>query len=90
MSNPKIALVHDDFCQQGGAENLFAAIAQIYPDAPIFTSLVNWDKLPSTISKDRIKTSFMQKIPFAGKFYKQLFFLYSPAFETFDFTDLTS
>ena|SRR3989338_1550957 len=82
----KIVLVHDDFCQQGGAEGLFATIAEIFPDAPIYTSLVNWKKLPNTIEKKRIKTSFMQKIPFAIRFYKALFPLYSLAFESFDFS----
>ncbi len=81
----KIALVHDDFCQQGGAESLFATIASIYPDAPIYTSLVNWSKLPKSIEKSRIHTSFMQKIPFATKFYKLLLSLYPLAFESFNF-----
>ena len=44
---PKVALVHDDFMQAGGAENLFATIAAMYPQAPIYTSLVDWQKVPS-------------------------------------------
>lgn len=80
----KICLVHDDFAQEGGAENLFAEIAQIYKDAPIYTSLVNWQKLPKSIDKNRVHASFMQKIPFATKFYKLLLPLYPLAFESFD------
>jgi len=87
VNKPKIALVHDDFCQQGGAESLFATIAQMFPEAPIYTSLVNWKKLPKTIEKNRVKTSFMQKIPLASKFYKVLFPLYSLAFESFNFSE---
>lgn len=83
----KLALVHDDFCQMGGAERLFAEIARIYPYAPIYTSLVNWSKLPESINKDRIHTSFMQKIPFAANFYKLLLPLYSFAFESFDLSE---
>ncbi len=82
---PKVALVHDDFSQQGGAESLFATIAALYPKAPIYTSLVNWQKLPSSIEKSRIRTSFMQKIPFATRFYKLLLPLYPLAFESFNF-----
>ncbi len=82
----KIALVHDDFTQFGGAENLFAEIAKIYPSAPIYASLVNWKKLPPSIDKKRVHTSFMQKIPFATKFYKALLPLYPLAFESFDFS----
>ncbi len=80
----KIALVHDDFTQEGGAENLFAEIAQIYKDAPIYTSLVDWQKLPKSIDRNRLHPSFMQKIPFATKFYKLLLPLYPLAFESFD------
>ena len=83
----KVALVHDDFTQSGGAESLFATIASIYPDAPIYTSLVNWQKLPKSIRSERIITSFIQKIPFAQKFYKLLLPLYPLAFESFDFSN---
>src|SRR3989304_2157832 len=81
----KIALVHDDFLQAGGAESLFATIASIWPDAPIYTSLVDWNKLPSSISRDRIRPSFIQKIPLATKFHKFLLPLYPLAFESFNF-----
>lgn len=83
----KIALVHDDFTQSGGAESLFATIAALYPDAPVYTSLVNWRKLPQSIEKNRIHTSFMQKIPFATGFFKLLLPLYPLAFESFDFDE---
>lgn len=81
----KIALVHDDFVQAGGAESLFATIASLYPQAPIYTSLVDWEKIPQSINKERIKTSFIQKIPFAKKLYKAFLPLYPFAFESFDF-----
>ncbi len=84
---PKLALVHDDLVQQGGAEMLFEEIASIYPDAPIYTSLVDWSKIPSSINKNRIHTSFIQKIPFAQKFYKAILPLYPLAFESFNLDD---
>ena len=83
----KVALVHDDFTQVGGAESLFATIASIFPDAPIYTSLVNWQKIPNSIEPKRIITSFIQNIPFATKFYKVLLPLYPLAFESFDFSN---
>lgn len=87
MSVLKIALIHDDFQQAGGAESLFATIASLYPKAPIYTSLVDWNKLPKSIDKSRIKTSFIQKIPFAKFLYKTLLPLYPLAFESFNFKD---
>ncbi|HSX18900.1 MAG TPA: glycosyltransferase, partial [Candidatus Saccharimonadales bacterium] len=81
----KICLVHDDFCQSGGAESLFATIAALFPKAPIYTSLVDNTKLPQSISKERVNTSFLQKIPFKRALYKLLLPLYPLAFETFNF-----
>lgn len=83
----KIALVHDDFIQTGGAESLFATIASMYPAAPIYTSIVDWSKLPSAISRDRIETSFMQKLVILKKWYKLFLPLYPLAFESFNFDD---
>ena len=81
----RIVLVHDDFTQLGGAESLFATIASIWPQAPIYTSLVNWEKIPKSIDRKRVRVSWMQKIPFASKFYKLLLPLYPLAFESFIF-----
>ncbi len=83
----KVCLVHDDLVQEGGAERLFAEIAKIYPDAPIYTSLFDWSRIPKSIDPKRIKTSFIQKIPLANHLYKILLPLYPFAFESFDFSD---
>src|SRR3989344_2810770 len=82
----KVALVHDDFMQSGGAENLFATIAAIWPDAPIYTSIVDWSKLPESIGKSRIRPSFIQKLAIAKKWYKIFLPLFPLAFESFDFS----
>lgn len=81
----KIALVHDDFMQVGGAESLFATIASIYPQAPIYTSIVDWNKLPATIDRNRVRPSWLQRIPFATKLYKAFLLLFPLAFESFNF-----
>lgn len=81
----RIALVHDDFMQGGGAESLFATIAQLFPKSPIYTALINKKAIPASIDVARIRTSFMQKIPFITKLYKVLLPLYPLAFESFNF-----
>lgn len=83
---PKVALVHDDFTQSGGAENLFSTLANLFPEAPIYTSLVNWGKVPKSIDSNRINVSWMQKIPFSTYLYKLFLPLYPFAFESFDFS----
>jgi len=83
----RIALIHDDFIQRGGAENLFATIAAIWPEAPIYTSIVDWSKLPKAIARDRVRPSFLQKLPFAASLYKTLLPLFPLAFESFNLND---
>jgi len=75
----RIALVHDDLIQHGGAERLFEAMMEIWPEADIFTSMTTWDR--------RVKVSFMQKLPFKEKLYRHYFPLYPLAFESFDFSE---
>lgn len=84
----KIALVHDDLVQWGGAERVFATIADTFPDAPIYTSVVDWKNpfIKNNFSKNRVKTSFIQQIPFWTNIYKALLPLYPIAFEQFDFS----
>jgi len=74
----KIALVHDDLIQHGGAERLFEAVMETFPKADVFTSMTTWGRNP--------QTSFMQKLPFKEKLYRHYFPLYPLAFESFDFT----
>lgn len=84
----KVALVHDDLVQWGGAERVLAGISEIFPDAPIFTSL--FDKNNPDLAKNfrgkKIITSFLQKIPGWKKLYKAFLPFYPIAFEQFDFS----
>ncbi|NTV31275.1 glycosyltransferase family 4 protein [candidate division WWE3 bacterium] len=84
----KIALVHDDFMQWGGAERLFTALAEMLPESPIFTSMVSDDVLTkSKLDRSRFHTSWMDKIPAKKIFNKAVFAWYPMTFENFDFTE---
>lgn len=85
----RIALVHDDLVQWGGAERTFYYLTQVFPDAQIFTSVYDRENplLKEHFGKKDIKTSFLQKIPGWKILYKVLLPLYPIAFEQFDFTD---
>jgi len=76
----RVALVHDYLNQRGGAERVVQALAEIFPEAPIFTSLYDPDKTWSGFRKRKICTSFLQKIPKVDRFYKGLLYLYPLAF----------
>ena len=47
---PKIALAHDHLFQNGGAERVLAVLAEMFPEAPIFT-LINDKKVYFWIKK---------------------------------------
>ncbi len=83
----KVAIVHDDLVQWGGAERVLEGICEIYPDAPIYTSVYDQDnkELKKRFGKKKIITSFLQKIPGWKSLYKLLLPLYPIAFEQFSF-----
>ncbi len=84
----KVAIVHDDLVQWGGAERVLEGICEIFPEAPIFTAVFDRSNkaLNKRFGEKRVYTSFLQKIPSWKSLYKQLFFLHPVAFEQFDFT----
>ena len=86
----KIALVHDDLIQFGGAEKLLMTFHEIWPDAPVYTSVVSkrWKKVCEN-KNIKLTTSFMQYFPFAAKLNRvySVFLFHALAFESFDFTE---
>lgn len=85
----KVALVHDDLVQWGGAERVLVAISDIFPDAPIYTSVFdnNNEILKQQFVGKKIITSFIQKIPGWKRMYRMLLPFYAVAFESFDFSN---
>ncbi len=85
----KVAIVCDDLVQHGGAEKIIEAISEIFPDAPIYTSIAtkNWKSHFSSKNR-KVITSFMQKFPFASKLnrFYSVFYLHVLAIESFDFS----
>lgn len=85
----KVAIVHDDLMQWGGAERVLLAISEVFPEAPIYTSVFSSDNklLAENFKGKKIITSFLQKIPGWKSFYKSFLPFYPLAFEQFDFSD---
>lgn len=83
----KVALVHDFLNQYGGAEKVLESLHELYPDAPIHTSIFIPDSLPKKFSGMRINTSFMQKLPFLRHHFKKYLLLYPMAMENFRFPE---
>lgn len=80
----KVALVHDHLIQDGGAEQVLRVFQDIWPDAPTYTLLHDKKQAhPAFLPRD-IRTSFLQKIPGALRFYKLLLPLMPHATERHD------
>lgn len=78
-----IALVHDWLTGVAGGERVVLEMKKLYKEAPIFTSV--FDRKKAAAFKDfDVRTSFLQKIPYA-KTKKELLIPLTPlAFEQFD------
>jgi glycosyltransferase involved in cell wall biosynthesis len=83
----KVALVHDYLVQYGGAERVLEAFTELYPQAPIYTLLYDTEAMQGRFADRIIKTSFLQRLPFA-KTRHRLFPPFMPlAIEQFDFSE---
>lgn len=79
-----LALIHDWLNQLGGAEDVLAALVSLYPDAPLYTSLYDRARMPAHWREWDIRTSFIDRLPFAHRKQQLYFPLYPFAFEQFD------
>ncbi len=66
----KVALVHDYLNQMGGAERVVLALHEVFPDAPIYTSIYDPKRVDTAFQKIDIRTSFMQKMPLVKKHHQ--------------------
>lgn len=82
---PKVALVYDKVnTKYGGAEVVLKTLCELYPDAPLFTSIYNRNR--AIWAKNfQVRTSFLQKIPLLNKNHQILTPLMPLAFESHDF-----
>jgi glycosyltransferase involved in cell wall biosynthesis len=82
----KVAIVHDWLNQRGGAEAVLEALVEMYPQAPIYTSMYWSQTMPQAYRSWDIRTSFMDRLPLAKRYHQPFLPLYPLAFESFDFT----
>jgi Glycosyltransferase len=83
----RVALVHHWFVSFAGGERVIDTIANIFPNADIFTLFVDEQKLPSSLQKRRITASFLDRIPGARKVHRHLLPFYPLAVEMLDLSD---
>jgi len=91
MKKRKIAIVYDWMDSWGGVERMLLVLGEIYPSADWYSSYFDFEKaswFPEQISNDKLRTSFIQKLPsFIRKNRILSLPFYPVAFETFDFSE---
>lgn len=83
----KTALVHDWLNQLGGAEDVLETLVNLFPQAPLYTSLYWRDQMPKRWQGWDIRTSFLDRLPLAQRRQQLYLPLYPLAFEQFDLSD---
>jgi glycosyltransferase involved in cell wall biosynthesis len=77
----RVAIVHDYLNQRGGAEKVVLEMSNMWPEAPIYTSLYRPDSTFAEFRGRDIRTSFLDRIP-VDRGFRNLFPIYPAAFRS--------
>lgn len=80
----KVALVHDYLNQMGGAERVVMAFHEMFPDAPVYTSIYDPQRVDKAFRGMDVRTTFMQKFPMVTKHHQPYLPFYPFAMESLD------
>ena len=84
----KVALVHDYLIKLGGAERVLKVLADMFPEAPIYTLLYDEELVGNIFEKKRVVPSSLQKLPkFIRKRNSLLLTKFPRAIEEFDLSE---
>lgn len=85
----KVALVHDQLREFGGAERVLVSIKKVFPQADVYTTTFDLDSLgihKELIKNWKVHVSWFGKIPFFNRYYSPFRFLTPLIWESFDFS----
>lgn len=82
----KVALVYDRLNKWGGAERVLLNLHKIFPKAPLYASVYNRERA-KWAEIFNVRTSFLQKFPYASKAHEAYALLMPFAFEKMVFDD---
>jgi glycosyltransferase involved in cell wall biosynthesis len=83
-SSPRVALVHDFLLDLRGAERVFVALCELFPDADIFTAVYDPAGTEGRFAHRRVHTSFLQRLRPNATSFRRLLPLYPYAMEALD------
>lgn len=83
----KIALVHEWLTNMGGSERVVCILRELFPEAPIYTTIFEPNKLAAGLAQADVRTSFLQRLPRWLRRQQWLLPWMPYAFEQFDLSD---
>ena len=83
----RVALVHDFLLDLRGAERVFAAMCDAWPDADVFTAVYDEEGTEGRFADRQPQTSFLQRVRPTARTFRPLLPLYPHAIESFDLRD---
>lgn len=83
----RVALIHDHLTQYGGAERVLEALQAIWPDAPTYTLRYDPTVMGQAFEHKIIRTSFLERLPFARRAFRWFLPLMPLATESYDLSD---
>jgi glycosyltransferase involved in cell wall biosynthesis len=81
---PRVALVHDFLLDLRGAERVFAAICDAWPEGDVFTAVYDEEGTEGRFAARAPRTSFLQRVRPTARTFRPLLPLYPYAIESFD------
>lgn len=83
----RVAIAHEYFCNMGGAELVARVLHEMFPDAPVYTlQIYDRNRGHAWMKGMALRTSFVQRLPFAGRTHEMFLPLLPYAIEHFDFS----
>ena len=83
----RVALVHDWLNQVGGAENVLEELHDLYPEAPIYTSMYRPEAMPPRYRQWDIRTTWLNRIELSKTHHQWFLLAYPFAFGSLDLSD---
>lgn len=83
----RVALVHYWLVGMRGGEKVLEAMCDIFPDADIYTHVVDLKSVSDVIKRHKIFTSFISRLPYPRRMYQKYLPLMPMALEQFDMRD---
>jgi glycosyltransferase involved in cell wall biosynthesis len=80
----KVAIIHYWFVSWRGGERVVEELCSLFPEADIYTHVLDRDVLPRDLAARNIFTSFIDRLPFAKRWYKHYLPLMPLALEQID------